>query len=328
MAKYSRTAKYQDLRNHLQNDNEAGINNNDLRSYESRLHRIDSNNFNLSQDNPVTADDHDPLHSRRQYSANEEVQPVTRTEVKTETPSISQQMDAFTQNPSNPILHGNENYTSAFNNEYMDEYIKEVKQYNVDHGNSASTSTDLNILKALHDTSSYARPSKPYADPVKTETKNNTANIPFFSNANTINNDFIGEEPVSDTRTMTKEDIASEVQNLLRGNTFNTEDTDTQPVISQSEPTRTTQVHNIRSSERSSDYSRYDDDRTARQQLLNETTQMRAQLDDYEDNLSEVSDKMRHTNRVLNVVLVILIVALTLVLALVVYWVLRSRGVF
>jgi flagellar biosynthesis/type III secretory pathway M-ring protein FliF/YscJ len=53
---------------------------------------------------------------------------------------------------------------------------------------------------------------------------------------------------------------------------------------------------------------------------------MRAQLDDYQDNLSEVSDKMRHTNQVLNIVLIVLIIALIVILAVVVYWVVLSKG--
>ena len=59
--------------------------------------------------------------------------------------------------------------------------------------------------------------------------------------------------------------------------------------------------------------------------MLNETTQMRAQLDDYEDNLSEVSDKMRQTNRILNIVLVILIIALAMIVGVVIYWIITSK---
>ena len=70
---------------------------------------------------------------------------------------------------------------------------------------------------------------------------------------------------------------------------------------------------------------RLEADRTTRQQLLNETTQMRAQLDDYEDNLSEVSDKMRQTNRILNIVLVILIIALAMIVGVVIYWIITSK---
>lgn len=73
-------------------------------------------------------------------------------------------------------------------------------------------------------------------------------------------------------------------------------------------------------------YSELEDDRTTRQRLLNETTQMRAQLDGYEDNLSEVNDKMRYTNRILNLVLVVLIIALVVILFILIYWVVLSRG--
>ena len=72
--------------------------------------------------------------------------------------------------------------------------------------------------------------------------------------------------------------------------------------------------------------SHLDSDRTTRQQLLNETTQMRAQLDDYEDNLSEVNDKMNRTNRILNIVLIILIIALAVILMVVVYWIFTVSG--
>ena len=70
---------------------------------------------------------------------------------------------------------------------------------------------------------------------------------------------------------------------------------------------------------------RLEADRVTRQQLLNETTQMRAQLDDYEDNLSEVSDKMRHTNRILNIVLIVLILALLVIVFIVFYWIMLSN---
>ena len=73
-------------------------------------------------------------------------------------------------------------------------------------------------------------------------------------------------------------------------------------------------------------YSEIEDDRTTRQRLLNETTQMRAQLDGYEDNLSEVNDKMRYTNKILNMVLAVLIVALGVMLFILIYWVILSRG--
>lgn len=39
--------------------------------------------------------------------------------------------------------------TSSFNNEYLDEYISEVKEYNKQRGLLASEDTQVNILKQL-----------------------------------------------------------------------------------------------------------------------------------------------------------------------------------
>ena len=306
MAKYSRTQKYEDLRTKLQNDSEKDIRTTDLSKFEKRLNQINANNFE-APDETVKPADADPIHARRQ--AQYDAAPV-RPEDK---PAIDKS-----------FLRGNENYTNAFNNEYLDEYIKEVKQYNIDQGNAFSTNTDLNILKSLKgERPAVQAPSKPFEEektkdvpqvskPVKPAVKEDSGNIPFFSSGSDFADD-TGDVPLSDTRTMTKEDIAAEVQRLIQGSVK--PEPVKQQVQQQPQPVRQKPV------------SAYDDERSARQQLLNETTQMRAQLDDYEDNLTEVSDKMNHTNKVLNIVLVILIIVLSFVLAIVVYWLLLQRGI-
>ncbi len=301
MAKYSRTQKYEDLRNKLQNDSETDIHTNDLSKFEKRLNQINANNFEAPGETVKSADA-DPIHARRQA----QYEPVT---VQTEKEPVLDKS----------FMRGNENYTNAFNNEYLNEYIKEVKQYNIDQGNAFSTDTDLNILKSLKgEKPAVQAPSKPFAEdrtrdvpqvsrPVKTAQEEDSGNIPFFSSGSDFAEE-TNEQPLSDTRTMTKEDIAAEVQRLIQGSV-------------KSEPVK--QAPQVKQKPASV----YDDERSARQQLLNETTQMRAQLDDYEDNLTEVSDKMNHTNKVLNIVLVILIVVLSFVLAVVVYWLLLQRGI-
>ena len=115
---------------------------------------------------------------------------------------------------------------------------------------------------------------------------------------------------------MTREDIMAEVQNLVNGTGNQTSSNDDIPSIS-----------NDRGKSMSDDtFNRHlEAERKTRQQLLNETAQMRAQLDDYEDNLSEVTNKMRQTNRILNIVLVILIIALMVILGVVIYWIMTSK---
>ena len=204
----------------------------------------------------------------------------------------------------------------------------------MDQGNAYSQNTDLNILKSLN-MDRNAAPSKPYPSepaqkPFDAETvsraasasqpvqKQETSDIPFQKKDDSDFEDYLSDDsnpPLSDTRTMTREDIAAEVQNLIRNAQKNQPAASPAPSVSRNND----RYDNTRD--------HLEADRTARQQLLNETTQMRAQLDDYEDNLTEVSDKMKHTNRVLNIVLIVLIVALVVVLGVVIYWVLMSRGI-
>ncbi|MBQ6532842.1 MAG: hypothetical protein IJI33_07540 [Solobacterium sp.] len=325
MTKYSRTAKYEDLRSRLQNDAEEDIRSRELSQYERRLNQISANNFEAPKEyNPA---DHDPIHARRkQYQ-----EPAPAPLAEPVRPAIEDSSDNIGFNPSSMR---NENYTSAFNNEYLNEYIKEVKQYNIDQGTASSTNTDLDILRSLR--GDRPAPSKPYPDeptievpysrPVtgrpapapaptpapapaparRQEESTATMDIPFFRSD--PDEDFIRDDRQNGTKTMTREDIAAEVQSLLREQ----EQPQPQPApVYENRPAAT----------------RVEDSRSAHQQLLNETTQMRAQLDDYEDNLTEVSDKMQRTNQVLNIVLIVLIVVLIAVLGLVIYWILLSKGI-
>ena len=339
MPKYSRTAKYQELRTALQSDSETDVKTNDLSSYEKRLKDITPSSYG-SAEGPVPAEK-EAVQGRRTAVYDEEDTP---------SPLVQQ-----TKNPdySDSYMSNNANYTSAFNNEYLNEYIREVKQYNIDQGNAISANTDLNILKALkgekpkppvkpypdeqetirvpsngrYEASAPAQKPKPAPSPVQDipaappVREADTADISFFNNRKPAPPvDFLDEEenentmqeaPLSDTRTMSKEDIAAEVQRLING--------------AQQKKAKEEKAAVRRRQTDIYDTDEYDE-RSTRQQLLNETTQMRAQLDDYEDNLNDVNDKMKKTNQILNIVLIILIIALALVLAVVIYWVFISKG--
>lgn len=333
MSKYSRTRKYEDLRNRLENEVEGDLQTNDLAHFEKRLNNINSRNF----DAPLSSSQdavHDPIHSRR--NSGFETKEVSGADLHRE----SNIEPAYVQTSR----ENNENYnTSAFKNDYLNEYINEVKRYNIDQGNAFSQNTDVNILRSLRgDTPS--KPEKPYpnepvedliaatlikdantvqnmkkqdplyVEPVVEESHDpieETADIPFFNSnrSDDLFNDFMGldeeidQEP-ADIRT--KDDIAAEVQSLIAGKPL--DDSDPSSLLDDDDYDAT-------------------NDRTTNQRLLNETTQMRAQLDDYEDNLIEVNDKMNHQNKVMNSVLIVLIIALAIVLGVVIYWVVKSKGI-
>lgn len=310
MANLSRTEKYKELRDSLHNDTDADIGTKELSGFESRLNRIDSNNFRAPQN--YLNDDHDAAHAKNRVyddSLTEEVQEENEPVFDTS------------------ILGRNENYTSNFDNDFLDQYIREVKEYNREQGYAVSDKTSVNVLNAMNSGSRQrgsGTPLTPYPDNGrKQQAYNDTADIPFVSqrrnvepqaSRNPIQDEYRAfDEPMS----RTKEDIMAEVQNMVNG-------------------TRSAQIPNINMSARENSSTssigtdtfsrRMDEEKNAREQLMNETTQMRAQLDDYEDNLSEISDKMRHTNRILNIVLVVLIVALSVVLIFIIYWNIIARG--
>ncbi len=317
MAELSRTEKYKELRNRLQHDIDDDITTKELSRFEKRLNRINSDNFAAPQD--YSESTHDAAHAKEL--------PASDDPVFTETPDIDLAFDA------DDIFEQNENH-SSFDNDYLDQYIREVKQYNIDQGHAVSEKTSLNVLNQLGATGKvqkaaseplrpYPRETKkpalapepavkPQPKPKVQEITHETSDIPYFvprgGSFGSENTDEIPAIPSSasdpDTQTMSKEDIMAEVQSLVNGKKSG-----------------------------SSDYmsdnsyrSHLDSDRTTRQQLLNETTQMRAQLDDYEDNLSEVNDKMNHTNRILNIVLIMLIIALAVILMIVLYWIITVSG--
>ena len=336
MPKYSRSAKYEELRSSLQSDSESGLHTPDLSQYEQRLNKIAPAYFEAPESTPAP-ETMSPIRARRAavYPQSEPVQPISDEPA----PGPGAYSKQYFQN--------NANYTTAINNEYIDEYIKEVKKYNIDQGNALSANTDLDILRGLRGETPRP-PAKPYPDeeepvaiqplrqerPVKKEPEprpavqeTGTADISFPNKPQPKKEqrrpqvEYLDDEDETeendyrsggDTRTMSKDDIAAEVQRLINGAQQKRE--------SSSKGKKRNWLDET-------DDSQFYDERSTREQLLNETTQMRAQLDDYEDNLKDVNDKMKHTNQILNIVLIILIVALALVLAVVIYWVLLSKGV-
>lgn len=335
MAKYSRVSKYEELRNRLQNDTDTKIESKDLSRFEKKLNEINSNNFEAPKETSYDDESYDPIHARRrQYLDNSSYENMSNT--NTQTYEEPKEMNK-------PINY--ERNDSSYNNDYLNDYIREVKKYNMEQGNAYSTNTDLNVLHSIKKDEPTVAPSKPYASEKKynsnpfysyrdededttsipkmnsnTNTKQDTytSDIPTFKSSKRTFEEFMDDDNDElDTSTMTKEDIAAEVQSLIRGQEL--ENTNRTNINVTSKKAKKNQNDTL-------DY-HLEAERNARQQLLNETTQMRAQLDNYEDNLSEVSSKMQHTDRMVSNVLIVLIIVLVVVLLVVIYWILNANGI-
>lgn len=305
MTNLSRTKKYQELRNSLQHDTSAdSITTNDLSRFQKRLNEIDAQNFSMPEN--YIKDEHNAEHARsHDIQSQQDVQPLRRKQ--------------NTKQPFFDTASYNMSENSTFDNDYLDQYIREVKQYNIDQGNAASENTQLNILQQI-ERNNQKSVNRPYQ-----RKREDTADIPFITQKKQTNEQKYQnlssnkQQDSLPTQSMSKEDIMAEVQSLVNGTSSSVnENMHSSPFVNEEDPYEKTMG--------SDTFNRHiEADRTTRQQLLNETTQMRAQLDDYEDNLSEVSDKMRQTNRILNIVLVILIIALAFIVGIVIYWIVISK---
>ncbi len=351
MANYSRTEKYKKLRESLQSDNESdNVSTRDLSRFERRLNQIDSSNFKAPEEDYSLSDMHRASHARN----------IEKPQPKPQETYRPRQQEV--KSPSyNAGSYRNENDSATFDNDFLDQYIREVKQYNIEQGNASSENTQVNILRSLNkNNENDSVPDRPYS---RRNAEDDTSNIQFEpakkqrpvskpsyqreedTRTAQLSSELFDDGPAKteqisepeqpqngNSETMSREAIMQEVQNLVNGTDSN--QSSASHASDNNASTRNTAQLNTspfedddQADHNTDSFSRHlQNERTARQQLLNETTQMRAQLDDYEDNLSEVSNKMQRTNRILNVVLIVLIIALAIILGIVVYWIVLSRG--
>ena len=275
MAKLSRVEKHRKEADYTTEDIGREISSDELRKFQDRLNKINSDNFEAPKETPSRAADYDPIHARR----------VEEPERKEEKPE--EDFDDSVPDDSDFDLHFTDALKSEDDNEltndYLSRYINEVKQYNIDQGNAASGNTQLNILKGLDASQQKKAPETPYPSNRKKET-------PAFERKNRA------------ARTTKVQDMASDNNDNYEANTRSTH-------MNTDEFTRQLEM-----------------ERTTNQKLLDQTTQMQARMDDVGENLNDVSNKMRHTNQILNIVLIVVIVALVIVFGILIYWIVLAGG--
>jgi hypothetical protein len=117
MSEFSRVKKYAQLREELANDNESEIKSEALAPYADRLSKIDTRFQPMENIKNI----HSPLHSRNAAYAPVD-EPVTFEE-------------------------------STFNSEYLDQFIEEVKQYNMRKGYRKNEDTKSELLQKVKEKS-------------------------------------------------------------------------------------------------------------------------------------------------------------------------------
>ena len=385
MAELSRIKKYKDLRESIAQDLDSNdvTTTKELSRFQKRLNQIDANNFHRSGDYTESASE--GVH--RRVSA-----PITKVEpVK---PVISEPVTAFEHEEPAPTLADFEagafttvNDLAGYDNDYLDQYIREVKQYNIEQGNSSLENTSMDILRKIKgDTAASKKIQEARKTPVKKPYSNSTGttDIPFMSSNkqrtsqparpvvpsqqdNLFDVPYTGDNNhMNDPMSLTKEDIMAEVKNLMNEKRSNPQNSlpeipaftprvshmDSRDYMSQNttsfppldntaqfgdtfadlmnpqEPRNEAVVnqHNDSDDAFAMFPKKTENYESTNQRLLNETTQMRIQLDNYEANLTDVNEKMQYTNHVLNIVVVVLILLLLILLLLAIYGIVMNSG--
>ena len=385
MAELSRIKKYKDLRESIAQDLDSNdvTTTKELSRFQKRLNQIDANNFHRSGDYTESASE--GVH-RRVSTPITKVEPVQ--------PVISEPVTAFEHEEPAPTLADFEagafttvNDLAGYDNDYLDQYIREVKQYNIEQGNSSLENTSMDILRKIKgDTAASKNIQEARKTPVKKPYSNSTGttDIPFMSSNkqrttqpakpvvpsqqdNLFDVPYTGDNNhVNDPMSLTKEDIMAEVKNLMNEKRSNPQNSlpeipaftprvshmDSRDYMSQNttsfppldntaqfgdafadlmnpqEPrNETAATQNSDSDDAFAMFPKKTENyESTNQRLLNETTQMRIQLDNYEANLTDVNEKMQYTNHVLNIVVVVLILLLLILLLLAIYGIVMNSG--
>lgn len=236
-----------------------------------------------------------------------------------------------------------ENLSNDFQNEYLDDFLNEVKQYNLSKGTRECEDTQIDILHQLQGNN---RPSRSHyvedihevkpsiedmvntmsnediAKEVKSLLNESTAKQPMFEQV-------VKEQPVYSVPKREPEftPVFEQMQQPYTPQTQTIQPAYEEPSVPreyldmpiEKEPILTTDVKNSSTLEEKRE-------NLLHQKLVEETQQLRRQLDEYEDELTDLSDGVEKNNRILNVILCCLIIALLAVIAFVIVMLVKAGG--
>lgn len=229
---------------------------------------------------------------RKYENLRNEIDTAPSTNLNRVDPSIFKKIEINEEAPKREkevVLKKNED---TFENEYMDDLIRDVKQYNREKGLLQSDITEIDILNQLKNPTRLKR-----EDYVKT----------------------IEEKPKLDEATLvqSKQEIAMQIQELLK------EDSQEGMNVSKIEPQITKET--IAPVEEDDNVEETMKDETI-QRLNEQTLQMKIQIDKQEEDLEDLSQNIDKTNRLLNIILLILVIALFAVIGFTIFTIMKNGG--
>ena len=194
--------------------------------------------------------------------------------------------------------------TDTFKNEYMDDFIKEVKQYNIERGLLENENTEIDILNQLR-----SKPSRRIELTQELRKSQSESSLPSLEN---------------DTVNQSKQEIARQIQELL-----NEENEDSNNGFSVKKvelpQEETTQIPIISNNQGLYEQQRIEDESFQRR-ISEETQQIRVQLSKNEEEINGLNQGVEKTHKLLNIALAILVMAFIAVIGVMVYLILKAGG--
>ena len=333
----SRVKKNQELYNQLTQDTESDLSNSDLASLSQRISR--KGNDSTDSDALSVDTNHDPLHSKS-------LETIADTSVELDYSAVENH-DISIQTKDDDIK---ELLWNTFENTYLNDFLNEVKQYNVKKGYRRTEDTQANILASLNENKGAVRRHQEIEQPLESklsepifetyEEEKPIEDIQFSA----LKEDEVQAETGGSSETLDQNTIALEVQKMLREmeQDFINESAKFTQEQEQSEtrkksndlkqPERLPEVENLQpvpvseeTKTRGNQESHPDLDAPSYEALLASTQQLKVKVNDYEEDLQSINNRVAITNRVISFVLYLLIVALVVVIVVFVYYFVVKR---
>lgn len=325
MEKLSRVKKYEELRKSIETDNsiDNSLNTEIKSEHEETLKKFDSSVF------------------KKVDIKNEEVYTPEREKI-----------EESEQIPNQSVLN------ASFQNEYLDDFIKEVRDYNLKKGTRECENTQVDILNQLNSSNRAKRTH--YVEALKDEPsvlQNTSSNQQIAlevqkllaeeqeEDAQAVPTSYYAEDDGhtrqldlsgmnSYARQEDREEIEEEpvVEEVMEQEL----ETEAQPIPPQKEERFVRKI--LRPVEEKKmmyeDVMGMDDktnksgpqETVLHKKILEETQQLRVQMDEYEDELTDLTDGVEKTNKLLNFILCFLILVLLVIIGFIGYTLLNAGG--
>lgn len=206
----------------------------------------------------------------------------------------------------------------------IESIIRDVKTHNIEAGLRNDENTQVNVFKELNKIEEETREKEEAA----AEVKKPRFFANFFSIADDDDDDFaINEEPEEEAEEPVDTDsIASAIANMKQYGLDDDEEPQYQPQPEESEdqPVKTVYVEDSRHIDELNE--KLERERQKREELFEQTQQLKLQVSEYENELNNVNNTVSRTDRILNVVVTLLILALFVILLVIGYFFAQQRG--